>query len=185
MNTSFFSIRTVCWATGAERAPVLYKRKPKNMLLELKPIAETPNSTVSNLYVDGVWCCFILEDGYRSIKVPGETRIPPGVYSVVQRKVGTFFKRYSKKFGHFFVPEIIGIANFLYILFHMGNTIKDTRGCLLTGMAIEYDEATGNYFIPAGRSTAAYLKLYRLLSAAFNRGEAVQIVVERKEKIAA
>jgi hypothetical protein len=160
-------------------------KKSNPMLLELKPIEETPNSTVSSLHVDGVFCCFILEDGYRAIKVAGETRIPAGVYSIVQRKVGTFFNRYSKKFGHFFVPEIIGIANFLYILFHMGNTTKDTRGCLLCGMAIEYDEATGNYFIPAGRSTSAYLKLYRLLSAAFNRGEAVQIVVDRKERIAA
>ena len=115
----------------------------------------------------------------------GETRIPAGVYTIVPRKVGKFYNRYSKKFGHSFVPEIIGIANFLYILFHMGNTILDTLGCLLTGLAIEYDEATGNYFIPAGRSTAAYLKLYRLLSAAFNRGEAVQIVVERKEQVTA
>ena len=185
MNESFFSIRTVCWATGAARLPVLFKRKPRTMLLELKPIEETPNSTVSSLYVDGVFCCFILEDGYRAIKVAGETRIPAGVYTIDERKEGKFFNRYSKKFGHTFVPEIIGVLNFLYILFHMGNTTKDTRGCLLCGMAIEYDEATGNYFIPAGRSTSAYLKLYRLLSAAFNRGEAVQIVVERKEKIAA
>lgn len=155
------------------------------MLLELKPIAETPNSTVSNLYVDGVWCCFILEDGYRAIKVAGETRIPAGVYTIVQRKVGTFYNRYAKRFGHFFVPEIIGVFNFMYILFHMGNTVKDTKGCLLCGMAIEYDEQTAQFHIPGGRSTAAYLKLYKLLFGAFNRGEAVQIVVERAEKVAA
>jgi len=149
------------------------------MKLFLRLLEETPNSTASALYIDGAFCCFIVEDGHRDIKVHGQTRIPEGVYEVAQRKVGKFFTRYSKKFGHLFVPEIIGVPGFKYILFHMGNFITDTEGCLLCGQGIAFDENTGNFFVPAGFSTGAYLKLYKALSRAFTNSEAVQITISR------
>ena len=151
------------------------------MKLFLKLLEETPNSTASALYIDGAFYCFIIEDGHRDIKVHGQTRIPEGVYEVMQRKVGKFFTRYSKKFAHLFVPEVIGVPNFKYILFHMGNTIKDTEGCLLCGQGIAFDENTGNFFVPAGMSTGAYLKLYKALFSAYNNGDAVQLEISRKK----
>lgn len=149
------------------------------MKLLLKKIHETPNSTASALYIDGAFCCFILEDGHRDIKVHGQTRIPGGVYPIAQRKVGKFFTRYSKKWNDLFVPELIDVPGFKYILIHMGNVVKDTQGCLITGNAIGYDDATGNFFVAAGQSTVAYRKVYHSLREAYNRGEAVEIEVDR------
>lgn len=153
--------------------------KKKIMKLLLQQIHETPNSTVSKLLVDGVFCCFILEDGHRNIKVAGETRIPEGVYAVKARTYGKFFNRYKKGYGHTFVPELVDVPGFSDILIHQGNTTADTRGCLLAGNAIGYDPTTNTFFITSGQSSVGYLRLYRLLLGAFAVMNAIEIVVQR------
>lgn len=80
--------------------------------------------TIGDLYVDGVWFCFTLEDLVRDEKVDGKTAIPEGVYRV------TFEN--SPKFG----PDTLTIHDvpgFTGIRIHSGNTEADTRGCPLVG----------------------------------------------------
>ena len=41
--------------------------------------------------------CYTLEDEKRALKVPGETRVPAGIYDIEFRTEGGFHNRYSKK----------------------------------------------------------------------------------------
>lgn len=102
------------------------------MHLELYRVRFLDNRTVGQLYVDGEFVCFTLEDKVREVpgqavekwKIQGETAIPQGSYKVVMER--------SPKFG----PDTITLRNvpgFSYIRVHAGNTEKDTEGCILVG----------------------------------------------------
>jgi hypothetical protein len=146
------------------------------MLLELFEIANTANSTASLMAVDGRPLCFVVEDGPREKKVKHETRIPAGVFKILPRKEGSFFTQYSKNFGHKFVLHLQDVPGFEFILIHIGNTIKDTSGCLLVnrfvGLGID-----GNF--SGTDSTSVYKLLYSLAAAALERGEKIYIKINR------
>ena len=57
----------------------------------------TSDETYSNIYVDGKWICFGLEDEHREEKVAGETRIPSGRYKIGVREFGGFHNIYSDR----------------------------------------------------------------------------------------
>ncbi len=109
------------------------------MELLLKPHTATPLSTISYLYIDGVFQCYILEDtdrGLRSemtlttlykIKIRGATAIPTGRYKVVIS--------YSNRFRRY-LPLLVDVPAFEGIRIHPGNVPSDTDGCLLPGTQI-------------------------------------------------
>lgn len=152
------------------------------MNLHLQLIAETPDSTLSVLSMEGEFVCFVLEDGYRETKEPGRTRIPPGRYKIAYRKHGWFFEKHRQRWGHLFVPELLDVPGFSDILIHTGNEVQDTRGCLLVGTAASHNYAAQPpvFNIYPGSSTQAYLQLYDLLSGAYFRNEEVFIRVSRQ-----
>jgi hypothetical protein len=89
----------------------------------------TPDDTIGELSVDGVFECFTLEDVVRPgdifmVKIPGETAIPEGRYDV---RIS-----FSPKFQTE-LPEIRNVPDFVGIRIHPGNTAKDTDGCVLVG----------------------------------------------------
>lgn len=101
--------------------------------LEIRRYQYSTRTTIGKLYVDGKFYCYTLEDTVRAegIKVKKETAIPAGEYNVGIRV--------SPKYGE--VPVIYteddeltikkkGIS-FKYVLFHGGNRISDTEGCVL------------------------------------------------------
>jgi len=55
------------------------------MKLEVKRFEYGTNYTVSRLYVDGTYQCYVLEDVVRlpGIKIAGNTAIPVGTYKVI------------------------------------------------------------------------------------------------------
>lgn len=101
-----------------------------NISLERKWRSES--ATVGNLFLDGVFECYVLEDRVREIglidvaewKVKGATAIPAGRYRVV--------KDYSNRFQRTTL-HLINVPGFVGIRVHPGNTDKDTEGCLLPG----------------------------------------------------
>ena len=97
------------------------------------------------------FCTFILEDRFNFIhqKVPGETRIPAGIYPLRLRKEGRL---------HQGMIEIVGVPNFTYCSFHCGNDDKDTDGCPLVGDTAEQN-VTKRGFV--GNSTDAYERFYK------------------------
>lgn len=115
-----------------------------------------------------VFRCYGLEDEFREIKVPGETRIPAGKYSVYLRTEGGFHNRYSQdrrfRDTHRGMLWIKDVPGFEYILIHVGNYESDTAGCLLVGM-----EANKNLMCVTN-SVRAYRALYANCAEAAEKG---------------
>lgn len=125
--------------------------------------------TPGDLYVNGVWECYTLEDVIREVpgvpvaewKIHGKTAIPEGVYRVTLED--------SSRFG----PETITINNvpgFTSIRMHAGNTDADTDGCPLVGQARGHESLL--------RSRAALEALKPKIRSALYGGGEVTISVE-------
>jgi hypothetical protein len=79
---------------------------------------------IGELYVDGVFECYTLEDVERPIKIPGVTAIPRGFYEVII----SYSERFKKP-----LPLLQNVPNFDGVRIHTGNTAANTEGCILVG----------------------------------------------------
>jgi hypothetical protein len=126
------------------------------------------NSTLGLLYVDGKFECYTLEDEKRDKKVMAETRIPEGDYNIKLRTEGGHHDKYTKQFPeHIGMLHVTNVPGFEWILIHIGNTEKDTAGCLLVG-----EDPNG---MTIASSTNAYKKLYNKVAPVLKQGEKVTI----------
>ena len=121
------------------------------MKLELKRLHRTNNSTIGELYVNGVFECYTLEDKEREVKIKNETAIPKGVY-IVGITLSNRFKR--------MLPILMNVPNFEGVRIHSGNSNHDTEGCILVGTTRSVD------FI--GNSRKAFDKLFAKMKTAKN-----------------
>lgn len=121
------------------------------MDLELKRKWFTPESTIGELFVNGVFECFILEDRYRpgEPKVYGKTAIPSGRYEV---KI-TPSPRFKRD-----LPLLLNVPGFEGVRIHPGNVPADTEGCLLPGKVRDTDRVL--------ESRAAFEALFTKLKSA-------------------
>jgi len=89
-------------------------------------------STIGELFVNGERFCDTLELPYRDNQ-RSVSCIPIGQYKVRMR-----YPRESatREYLHLLVQEVKDRS---YILFHRGNTAKDTRGCILVGQGSQQD----------------------------------------------
>jgi len=89
-------------------------------------------STIGELFLNGERICDTLEnpwvDNQRNISC-----IPEGVYPVRLRLPR---ESATRDYLHLLVEDV---ENRSYILFHRGNSAKDTRGCILVGLGTEQD----------------------------------------------
>jgi hypothetical protein len=123
------------------------------MFLQLRPICRTVDSTVSGLWIDGKYHSAVLEDGIRTKKIPGKTAIPAGIYTMIRDDSSKFIYQWS------YCWHIINVPGFEEIKIHKGNTILDTRGCLLPNSLIGFD---GVNFYGSGSKPAYDLMMGRL-----------------------
>ena len=104
--------------------------KGVNLLIIRETFTEV--STIGNLYLNGEWLCDTLElpyrDNQRSISC-----IPAGQYKV---RLRTARESSTRDYLHLLVKDV---PDRDYILFHIGNSAKDTRGCILVGLGTEQD----------------------------------------------
>lgn len=149
----------------------------KTIKLRLCLIDETPDSTVSELRLAEEHLGYVIEDGHRSPKVWGQTRIPAGTYRLRRRRVGGFYQRYRDRFAHRFVPELENVPGFTWILIHIGNFVRDTAGCLLMVTEYHRERTTGNYY--GTGSANAYLALYARLEQWYAAGHEVYLEINR------
>ena len=141
----------------------------------------TEDYTIGEIHIDGVYECKTLEDGKHAVKIPGETAIPVGLFELnYLQHDSPLTKRYRKRFSWFTKHlHLKNVPNFEWIYIHIGNTIQDTRGCILVGEEIVPHKG----LFALKRSTAAYEKLYKKVQAALDRNERVTIeVFEKKPK---
>lgn len=113
------------------------------MKLKLIRTDKTENSTISELFINDKFECFILEDKDRGLKqsdpipvieqnkVFGKTAIPKGTYDVVI----SFSNRFKT-----YLPLLINVNGYEGVRIHSGNTAEDTEGCLLPGNARTKDK---------------------------------------------
>ncbi len=93
------------------------------MNLELIRKPSGPDYTEGDLFVNGEWFAFTLEDVVRTgKKVYGKTAIPAGKYKVA----ATFSNRFKKV-----MTQILDVPGFDGIRIHQGITADDSLGCIL------------------------------------------------------
>jgi len=93
-------------------------------------------SIIGDLFIDGEFFCYTLEDEKRAdgVKVYGETAIPTGTYNVKLTQSNRF-KR--------LMPLLLDVPMFSGIRIHGGNTSKDTLGCILVAFNTDYKKIWG------------------------------------------
>jgi len=131
----------------------------RGVIMNIKLVREdfTEESTIGEMFVNGVFNCYTLEDKVRETepKVYGKTAIPYGHYNVVINWSNRFQK---------YMPLLLNVPDFEGIRIHPLNKASETEGCIGVGMV------RGKNFI--GQSRVAYNNLMKILR-----------VVEKKEKI--
>ena len=138
-------------------------------------VAQGKESTLSQLYINGIFQCYLLEDKIREVKISSQTAIPKGVFSLKLNTHGAKNVDYKKAFGklHQGMIEISGLPNFSFVYIHIGNNFRQTAGCPLCGFGFDFID--GDYQIV--RSKDAYQMIYpKLLSVA--QSEENQISIE-------
>lgn len=122
-------------------------KNPSIIIMETKIIrvAQGKESTLSQLYIYEIFQCYLLEDKIRAVKIPSETAIPNGTFSLKLNTHGAKNVDYKKAFGklHEGMIEITGLPNFNFVYIHTGNTIKETAGCPLCGFGFQFVD--GNF----------------------------------------
>lgn len=125
------------------------------MILDLKRKIFTDDSTIGELFIDGEFVCFTLEDKVRDVKVQNKTAIPYGKYEVIIN----FSNRFQK-----YMPLLLNVPNYAGVRIHPGNKSSDTEGCILVGSSKSLN------FIGGSRLT--YASLFARMKK-----------IEKKEKI--
>lgn len=136
------------------------------MRLELVRSTFGENTTTGDLYADGVWECFCLEDRVRPAgeKVPGETAIPEGVYPLIVTPSPRFKRR---------LPLLVNVPGFDGIRIHPGNSHKDTEGCILVGEGVNQFSAEPLLT----KSVSAFNRLFEMIEEALAAGESITVSV--------
>jgi hypothetical protein len=149
------------------------------MKLTLKRVSKNPDYTIGKLHIDGVYFCDTLEDTDRGLqqdmpleeihrrKVSGSTAIPTGTYNVAMNVVSPRFSQhemYQSIGGK--LPRIENVPGYDGVLIHVGNTPKDTEGCILVGQ--------NNQVGMVLNSRTVFFELYEKLKGA----DEVTLVVE-------
>lgn len=144
------------------------------MNLKINRYSKNNISNIGCLSVNGVAECHTLENPSRREKLDGITAIGAGVYEVKFREVlSPQTKHYRGKFPSWFVwhLELQDVPEFKYIYIHIGNTAKDTDGCILVGQSANIKNNTIH------NSTVAFKELYIKIGDALALNEKVFIEI--------
>lgn len=116
------------------------------MEILVKRIAKKDTYTIGRMFINKKYECDVLEDTDRGLrqnmslneikfkKVYGETAIPTGTYEIDMNIISPKFKdrSWAKPYGGK-LPRLLNVPGFDGVLMHVGNTAKDSLGCLLLG----------------------------------------------------
>ena len=141
------------------------------MELTLKRIARKETYTIGHLYIDGKYFCDTIEDKDRGLrqdlpasvnkakKKDKETAIPTGRYKVTLAvKSPKMSQRPAYDFCNGYVPRLINVPAFEGVLIHIGNTARDSAGCILVGKNTQVGKVL--------ESTATFKEFYQRLKEA-------------------
>lgn len=127
--------------------------------MEIKLVRKifTDKSTIGELFINGIFECFTLEDKDRKLEAGGKkefgiTAIPRGKYTIIN----SFSNRFQK-----YLPEVLNVPQFKGIRIHPGNKAEDSEGCILVGTTKNVD------FVSDSRK--AFSSLFTKIKAAEKR----------------
>lgn len=137
----------------------------RQLNIRIDRIAKKSTYTIGKLYLNGVYFCDTLEDTDRGltqgmplqkikdIKIKGATAIPKGKYKVTMNVISPkFSRRATYQFCQGKLPRLLNVDGYEGVLIHIGNTAKDTEGCILVGQ----NKVVGQVI----NSTVTFKKLY-------------------------
>lgn len=154
----------------------------ETLRLTLRRIALRDTYTIGKLYIDGKYFCDTCEDKVRDInkngvfdngeqKVMHETAIPYGTYKIVMDQKSPRFASYRQyAFCKGYLPRLCDVPSFDGVLIHIGNTAKDSSGCILVGKNTKVGAVM--------ESTVTFTKLYEILKKAWDFGKNITITIE-------
>ncbi len=134
------------------------------MKLLLQRHLSTAECTTGDLYLNGQWYCYTLEDVVRKDKIKGKTAIPCGLYKVTVN--------WSSRFNRP-LPLLLDVPKFVGVRIHTGNTADDTEGCILIGKEL------GNNAIYKSRE--AFTDLFERIKVALNHNEEITIEIKNAD----
>lgn len=142
--------------------------------------------TISRMFINGKFFCNTLEPPVRDLnengifdygetKIEGKSAIPFGRYKITldvkSPKYSDFTKYPWAQLYDGYLPRLIDVPHFEGVLIHVGNTVKDTAGCLLCGKNTVKGKVTS--------STLTFCSLMNeYLLPAKQRGEEIYITIE-------
>ena len=148
------------------------------MNIEIARIYKGPHYTVGRLFVDGKYLCDTLENPVRNpetpggdfVKVPGQTAIPYGWYDV---SIDITSPRFAGNPVYASIgarmPRLLNVPHFEGVLIHPGNTVDDTRGCILVG----HNTAKGRL----SQSRQTFFRLYELMRKARSKQQKITLTI--------
>lgn len=141
------------------------------MEILIKRMLNLKDCTIGRLFINGEYFCDTLEDvdrglrqsmpleEIRRMKRYAETAIPTGTYLVNMNIRSPKFsqEKYKKQYGFCDakLPRVMDVKGYEGILIHIGNTHRNTAGCILVG----YNREVGRL----SDSTLAFHQLYAIL----------------------
>lgn len=152
-----------------------------------------PDWTLSEFSINGVHRGYGVEDEHRNVKVKGETRVGNGLYEMDLRYSPKFSKSYFADTQGFLSPTktqrfntehllvwVKDVPNFEFVLWHWGNTDKDTDACYLVGSTFSsFDGRKG-----VGGSRVKYTEVYPILYQMItkNKSNGLKTFVQYRDK---
>ena len=136
------------------------------------------NTSLGLIFFRKKFFAYTLEDTHQLEKVAGQTRIPPGTYQLSFRQQDTPLTiSYRKRFPWFtYHLELKEVPEFNNIYIHIGNTHRDTEGCILIADGVNATSpgvpATDKMII---HSQLAFERLYKKISALLTTDEVVTV----------
>lgn len=152
------------------------------MILNLKRKYKGDKYTIGTLTIEGLFQCDTIEDVDRGLensmskqeiettKVYGHTAIPKGEYIIDMSTISPKFKErsWAKPYGGK-LPRLLNVKGFEGVLIHVGNTEKDSLGCIIVGE----NKIKGRVI----NSTRTFVKLMALLMKASLKGEEIKLII--------
>lgn len=126
--------------------------------------------TIGRLYVNDQYYCNTLEPPVRDYengeeKIYGNSAIPKGEYEIVYRWSVTFKRT---------MPYLKNVPFFTGVMIHTGNTVKDTKGCILVGLNLLVGKVV--------HSNAMFRELDADMYKAWKRKEKITIEIVEPKK---
>jgi len=149
--------------------------KPKEVTFVLTREAYDCERGVAGMLLspEGEFMCYTLELEWKDNQ-KRKSCIPKGKYEIKYRNWGGYFQRYLRRFmsWHKGMLEVTDVSGRSGILIHIGNTVRDTLGCVLVGSEVDSMKSI------IRSSTKAYRSIYPMFAEYLDNGYKVFLEIK-------